>query len=182
MHFLTKRPNPLHFLYLLLGISLATCTRPQQTIESTENTYLRWVGDIEFDAAMDNPDFELCTDDSQIKQYFNDSQGLEYEGEKYTLERTIRDQYDTQKAKKESGWLRIRFVVNCKGKTDRFRVIGADENYEARDFHKSITDQLLNIAKSLDGWLPKTIDGQQIDYYQYLVFKIEDGQLTEILP
>ncbi len=73
-------------------------------------------------------------------------------------------------------------MVNCQGETDRFRLISADENYNEKTFAKSITDQLLDIAKSLNGWKVKKMKEKDIDYYQYLIFKIENGQLKEILP
>ena len=57
-----------------------------------------------------------------------------------------------------------------------------NENYEEKVFDKSITDKLLSIAKNLKGWKGKRIREKEIDYYQYLIFKIENGQLKEILP
>jgi hypothetical protein len=110
------------------------------------------------------------------------SDGLQYEGEKYAIEQAFRQNYKPALAKKESGMLRIRFIVNCKGKTDRFRMMGADENYQAKIFDPSIADQLLQITKKLDKWQPKKLEEQPVDYYQYLIFKIENGVLIEILP
>ena len=48
--------------------------------------------------------------------------------------------------------------------------------------NKDISEQLLNITKSLDGWVIGKHEGKAYDYYQYLTFKIEDGELIEILP
>ncbi|HKK38289.1 MAG TPA: hypothetical protein VJ949_02605, partial [Cryomorphaceae bacterium] len=82
----------------------------------------------------------------------------------------------------ESGWVRIRFVVNCRGESGRFRMICSDEHYESREFDARITDQLMAITKSLDGWKPLPDSENPDEYYQYLVFKIENGDLIEILP
>jgi hypothetical protein len=57
-----------------------------------------------------------------------------------------------------------------------------NENYEEKVFDKSITEQLMSISKYLKGWKGKKYREKEIDYYQYLIFKIENGQLKEILP
>ncbi|MEF9480397.1 hypothetical protein OWR28_24350 [Chryseobacterium sp. 1B4] len=41
---------------------------------------------------------------------------------------------------------------------------------------------MLQFTKSLDGWMPKEIQGLKVDYYQYLTYKIENGKVSEVLP
>ena len=77
-------------------------------------------------------------------------------------------------ASKQSGLLRIRFVVNCKGETDRFRLMGMDENFQPMDFETEISHQILDLTKKMEGWLPiemEEMDNMTLDYYQYLIFK-----------
>ena len=152
-----------------------------QEKNETKSEYPNYVGDIEFNSEIDNKEFELCNS-KHIFQYFNNSGGLEYEGEKLAIEKEFSEKYKSEFIKNETGLIRINFVVNCKGKTDRFRLISMNENYEEKVFNKSITDKLLSIAKNLKGWKGKRIREKEIDYYQYLIFKIENGQLKEILP
>ena len=152
-----------------------------QEKSETKSLYPNYVGDIEFNSETDKKDFELCNS-KHIFQYFNNSGGLEYEGEKLAIEKEFTEKYKSEIIKNETGLIRINFVVNCKGKTDRFRLISMNENYEEKVFDKSITDKLLSIAKNLKGWKGKRIREKEIDYYQYLIFKIENGQLKEILP
>lgn len=147
----------------------------------TNSMYPNYVGDIEFNKEFDNENFELCFD-KHIYQYFNDSIGFAYEGEKLAIENEFSKEYKSKYITNETGLIRINFVVNCKGQTDRFRLIGMDENYNEKEFDKSITAQLLKITKSLKGWKGKQLKERKIDYYQYLIFKIEHGQLKEILP
>jgi hypothetical protein len=142
--------------------------------------YSKSVGDIDFDPRLDNPEFKICN--SYVYQYFNLGYGVEYEGEKLAIEKVFQEKYQPGKAKKQSGTIRIRFLVNCKGEMDRFRAIGMDENWNEKTFHPSITDQLIAIAKSLKGWKPKVDQGNRIDFYQYLIFTIEKGEIIEILP
>lgn len=152
-----------------------------QNTSITKSEYPNNVGDIEFNPTTDKQDFELCNE-NHIYQYFNNSEGLEYEGEKLEIEKVFKEKYKSEKINNETGLIRINFIVNCKGKTDRFRLISMDEKYTEKVFLKSITDQLLNITKTLNGWKSKKIREKEIDYYQYLIFKIENGQLKEIVP
>jgi hypothetical protein len=168
---------PGYFFLLCIAFQLNSCSSET----SPPPKYLRWVGDISFDPKTDREDFHLCTPDD-IKQYHNFSFGFLYKGEKIALENEIRSQYDEQIAASQSGWLRIRFIVNCKAETDRFRIIGMDENRKPQTFDKSITDQLLKITKSLKGWLILPDDKTASDYYIYLIFKLDNGKIKEILP
>lgn len=169
--------KPTHLFFLLLCV--ISCA---QESASFQNEYpQRYIGDIEFDPKLDNPAFHLCKPD-YVYQYFNNSGGIEYGGEKIAIDKIFEKNYNSKIAKKESGLIRIRFIVNCEGKTDRFRVLGADENYQEKEFDKSITDQLLTITKSLDGWKVKYYNDSIMDYYQYLIFKMKDGKILKILP
>lgn len=152
-----------------------------QEKSETKSLYPNYVGDIEFNSETDKKDFELCNS-KHIYQYFNFSDGLVYEGEKMAIEKEFAEKYKSEIIKNETGLIRINFVVNCKGKTDRFRLLSMGENYEEKVFVKSITEQFMSITKNLKGWTGKKYKEREIDYYQYLIFKIENGQLKEILP
>jgi hypothetical protein len=150
--------------------------------ERSENSaYLRWVGDIEQDSQLDDPDFKVCSEKNAM-QYFNFSEGLPYVGEKYAIEKEFEEQYDSSVAAMESGLVRIRFMVNCEGKSGRFRILGMNFNYEEKQFDDSIMQQLITITRSLGGWKVMPNEKYPKDYYQYLIFKIQDGQIIEILP
>lgn len=171
------------FCQLFLFLSILSCAQEKK---SFKNEYPpRHIGDIAFDPKLDNPDFHLCIPD-YIAQYMSSGlsgeSAIDYKGEKMAIEKVFNEKYKPEFTKKESGYIRIRFVVNCQGKTDRFRIIASDENYKEKTFDKNITDQLLDITKSLDGWNVKTYENQAFDYYQYLIFKIKDGQIEKILP
>lgn len=149
--------------------------------DKKSSKYLRHIGDIEYDGTMDKPDFFLCNE-KDIIQYHNNSNGLEYKDEKQALQQEIFSNYTSVPDSSQNGLIRIRFVVNYRGETDRFRVIAMDEDYQEKQFREEVTEQLLLICKDLKGWLPKTMDGNDVDYYQYLIFKIYHGNLIEIMP
>lgn len=142
------------------------------------------VGDIPFDQEIDDKNFKICNE-LNIKQYYvRSSSDLPptYKEEKRGLEKAIFSKYKFPQSEKENGYLTIRFIINCKGKTGRFRIEEMDFGYKPHKFDKKITDQLLEIVKNLKDWIPRKSNGENLDFYQYLTFKIKNGQIVKILP
>ena len=133
----------------------------------SQNSKWDYVGNIAFDEKSDRKDFILCNE-NRVFQYFNDSKGFQYRGEKIAIEEEFQKKYNSENVKKENAWVRIRFVVNCDEESDRFRILTANYDYEPIEFNKNITSQLLEINRSLNVWIPKVIIGKKIDYYQSL--------------
>lgn len=170
-------PNQYLFLAFLLPLGISCQDMPRSS------KYLKSVGDIAYDSTVDKPDFHLCNEQN-IMQYHNNYKGLEYEGEKIAIVEAFSKKFIPVPNNKESGLVRIRFVVNCKGDSDRFRATAMDENYQEKTFDDAIIQQLLTITKELNAWIPKKDKDQskEMDYYQYLIFKIEQGKIVEIMP
>jgi hypothetical protein len=155
------------------------------TTKNVSKEYPRMIGDIAFDEKIDSTEFKLCNNDSLVVQYYAFTKivgGKTYLDEKYEVEKIFEKNYNHKIVKKESGNIRIRFLVNCKGVSGRYRIIGMDKNYKEKHFDTSITNQLLSITQRLVKWKPFIKNNIQRDYYQYLIFKIEKGELIEILP
>jgi len=155
---------------------LSTC----QTTEKKD--YLRWVGDIEQNNEIDNPNFKVCKGDESILQYFNTGEGPKYPGEKSRILNTFKAKYKPVADHTQNGYIRIRFVVNCEGNAGRFRILQSDYDYKEIQFDKNIVGQLLEITKEIENWEILYYNEIPVDYYLYLIFKINDGQLTEIVP
>lgn len=175
-----------HYVPLIFLLSIYGCQSNRQSEivnnlpDNESPNYLRHVGDIAFDKNIDDPDFILC-DENKIAQYFNYSDGFQYDGEKIALINTFKNNYEEVETE-ETGMIRIRFVVNCDGQSDRFRLISMSSDYQSMVFDERITAQLMSISKSLTGWKKVFDSTSPIDYYQYLIFKINNGQIIEILP
>lgn len=164
----------------LVLIALNSCQSEKKTIEKVD--YLRWVGDIEQNDHIDEIGFETCNGDSEILQYFNLGEGPVYSGEKSNILHTFNSSYQPVSNKDQSGLIRIRFIVNCEGKAGRFRVLQSDFDYQEKEFDGEIVTQLLSITKGLKNWKVLVRNGVPVDYYMYLIFKIKEGQLIDILP
>lgn len=142
--------------------------------------YLDHVGDLTHDPELDSKDFHSCHEDL-VNQYYAFGQNIQYKGEKRALMNSVYSQYNG-KAFNDTGYITIRFIVNCEGQSGRFRVKTLDNAYNPVELNTEMTAQLLSIVKGLDGWIPGMYEGKGYDYYQYLTFKIESGEITSILP
>ncbi|MEM9548594.1 MAG: hypothetical protein AAGA77_21590 [Bacteroidota bacterium] len=168
------------FFILFIISFFIGCKSDQKT--STEKGYLRWVGDINFDSSLDDTEFTICNSQDSIIQYFSTRKGAQYVGEKSSVIQHFKTNYEPIKGKNQNGLIRIRFIVNCEGRAGRFRVLQADANFKETKFDDKITTQLLDLTKAIEEWVVLHHDDKVFDYYYYLIFKIVDGQITEILP
>lgn len=147
---------------------------------NSQQTYLDQVGDIKFDEKIDDPQFKTCN--KFIFQYYNFGKGLQYQGEKVKIIESFKGFKETNSTE-DSGYVTIRFIVNCEGKTGMFRIQEMNDNYEPKKFSENLKTQLLKITQSLNGWIiPMDESGSKLDYYQYLTFKLESGRIIEIMP
>lgn len=169
------------YLAIILLISILYSCQTDKKVIGKQN-YLRWVGDIEQDDQIDDLSFKVCNGDDKILQYFNLGEGPVYNGEKSKVLNTFKSNYKPISDKKENGLIRIRFIVNCEGKAGRFRILQSGYDYQEKEFNQEIVSQLLNITKGIENWEVFYRNEVSVDYYMYLIFKIKDGQLKEILP
>lgn len=162
---------------LVLALLVSSCRSGQKFSSDDDPLH---IGDIAPDPALDDSTFTVCRE-SYIPQYYSIKSG--FEGEKTKLEAELRKRFSKNKKNgNENGFVTIRFVVNCQGKTGRFRVQEMGQDLRPKQFPKDITGQLLEAVKTLKGWQPGQYDDSVLDYYQYLTFKIAGGDIAEILP
>lgn len=139
------------------------------------------VGHISFDPDIDDSDYKICYPD--YVWIYSPFDGVGFEGEKPALVEVFKDQFIPRKDVESSGYITIRFIVNCEGKAGRFRLIQLNEEYEiSTNIDKEVVDQIYRITKSLTGWSRHYYEGNYYDYHQYLTFKIKNGDIIEYLP
>ncbi|CAA7385897.1 hypothetical protein [Chryseobacterium fistulae] len=165
--------------YIIYFFILFPCLICCQTFEKVAK-YNQYVGDIKFDENLDDPYFKICNPEDTY-QYFNGLKGFEYQGEKSAIEERLRE-LNIRGSKNTNGYIIIRFLINCEGKPGLFRMMQMNLDYKEKEIDSLLGIQLLKFTKLLDGWSVKRINNREIDYYQYLTYKIKDGQIIEILP
>ncbi|KFF20483.1 hypothetical protein IW22_12625 [Chryseobacterium sp. JM1] len=163
--------------FALFSFVLMSC----QT-EKSMSKYPLTVGDIEFDEKLDDPAFKRCATEKLVNlQYYQGSKEFDYKGEKIAITEKLEKEKISSETK-TNGYITVRFLVNCEGKTGLFRVQQMNAELKETVLDKELGDRLLRFTKSLDGWIPKEIKGFKVGYYQYLTYKIENGKVSEVLP
>lgn len=127
-------------------------------------------------------DFLLCGEEVQIADYYNATPDGRYIQGKRAMLDTIYSNLDPSQIGEESGMLTFRFVVNCQGQAGRFVVEGYDMAYQRQEFDQRTVLHLYSILLRLKKWQPVKLDSGLSDAYFYITFKIENGEITEILP
>lgn len=127
------------FLISILFSPLVACSqKTSDKIDYPEN-----VGDIAFDKNLDDSAFKIC-DESHLFQYYNFGKGLQFSGEKTKINEHFKS-FENKSLIGVSGYITIRFIVNCEGNTGRFRMAEMDNDYKQKIFPKEITNQILSL-------------------------------------
>jgi hypothetical protein len=138
------------------------------------------VGDIEFNEHIDDQDFKVC-DEEHVPQYYSfENSGVK--NHKQDLIEFFKSGYINHNYEAESGYITIRFIVNCEGKAGRVRIQEMDMDYKPKVFTTALSKQLLLLTKSYDKWEIAENQKKKFDYYYYLTFKVVQGNIILIKP
>jgi hypothetical protein len=133
--------------------------------------------------AQTDSSFSLCGTGRKNPYYYPQ---LRYRGEFRELKAYFYQYFAEENFKNlsnNSGIVRIQFQVNCNGTSGNFSIKNCDFKYKVCEINESISSKLLNLTKSLNGWIPaKDEKGNYINSHKFFAFKIKDGQLIDILP
>jgi hypothetical protein len=140
----------------------------------------RMVFHIPFDPKLDDPAFSICEVEALHPYYSTNAKNRKDKRELVSYFST--NVKIVKNAESESGFVVIRFIINCQGQTGRFRMESFDKNYQPLTFNKGITDQLLMSTKNLKDWIPGQFENRMFDSYFYFCFKIKNGKLIDVLP
>jgi hypothetical protein len=137
------------------------------------------VGDIPFDPTLDDSAFHLC-DSLHVFQYYNTT--AYFLINKDSLRRYFLSGFKPGNARGVSGYITVKFIINCSGMTGRFRLLEMDSTYRLAHFSDDITGQLLSLVKGWNNWKPSHYKGKFYDCYQYVTFRIRNGKIISISP
>ncbi|MEI9918761.1 MAG: hypothetical protein WDO14_08155 [Bacteroidota bacterium] len=144
----------------------------------TYATKAQAVGEIPFDPKRDDPKFQMCNPNwvwqgYQLKTKMDETPLL--------VAREFKSQFRTKDEwKNESGIIRVRFLVNCNGQSDRFRLLGLDFDLNEKKFSETLSAHVLSIAKNIQ-WPSRRVQQQTVDYYHHFSIRIVNGQLVDII-
>lgn len=124
--------------------------------------------------------FSLCNPSLKPYGYYHSAREA-YSGGKYQFTKTIFEKYINQEYT-DSGFLNLRFYINCNGNVGNVEINELNTDYEKTDLNNDLVNQLVKLSIASDNWAVKENDGKKYDSYMYLIFKIKDGEILEILP
>jgi hypothetical protein len=83
---------------------------------------------------------------------------------------------------KQSGFLTIKFIVNCHKELCCFHVFEMGETYQPIEFDAGVKAQLITFIKNLNGWKSAEYEGKATNYRYYLNFVIKNGEFKKVSP
>jgi hypothetical protein len=167
--------NPMYRLSIfLMALGACSASKPTTVTEKAPFVY-----HIQPESAIDDPSFQLCNASSAYPYYGTETSSVL---DKRILLEHFLSLNNQWKPHRESGYIVIRFMVNCHGQPGRYRVLSFDMNYQPKDFPRKMIDMLMDKTKELKSWNVISHEGRQYDSYCYFTFKIENGLLTDVTP
>ena len=168
--------------FFLFGILLfASCKnvgdkkpKPLEFPEYTHN-----VEYIDSTKARLSKGFKVCNENF-IAQYYNPEKAT-YSKTKKGLRDFILSNYENR-GYTDSGYMNIRFVINCEGSAGRYVIHENNLDLEPTPLNPDMVEQIFELTAQLKQWNPNVIRGNIWDSYMYLSYRIENGEITEILP
>ncbi len=132
----------------------------------------------------DNKDFsenfERCSEKKPIGFFDSATRYGVYKGGKRTFQKFILNNFKNEDYS-DTGFLNLRFIINCKGEIGDMEINELDTNLERATLDKNLVDHIIDISVQKKHWHIMDLDEPR-DTYMYLIYKIENGAITEILP
>jgi len=82
-----------------------------------------------------------------------------------------------------SGYITLRFIVDCEGKIYKVKVLQVDENYKTCRFDKQFVSDLNDYIHTLDRWEKNlsVYDLKNVNYIAYISFRIKNGEVVNVV-
>ena len=166
------------YSYLILTIFiLFRCNNSQKPKEK----YKQDIGYINPQTSRYAENFKLCSDGRFFGGYYSSHAPKVYKNNKISFRKHIQNNYKN-KNYNDNGFLNLRFHINCEGNVGNVEVNELDENLKLSNLNKELVQQLIDLSIDKNNWNAFEYKGEKFDTYMYLIFKIEHGNITEILP
>ena len=176
----------LGFAIIMFGLYGYAYYKMNSSYMPSENQFTKRVAYIDLKTALLSDGFEIC-DSTYIVDYYNYAQGdrvhrvTSYIHGKNGLRKAVLSQYQNRNYS-DSGYLNFRFIVNCKGEAGAYVIHENDLDLMPKSFDPDLVQQLFEITTSFKQWHPNHLRGADRDSYMYISYRIEHGEITEILP
>ena len=164
----------LPILYILLSLFSLGCLKESTVQLPSMDHDLSY---IPYDAKFDNPNYIIC-DSTKI---YSGRNGLQYIGGPKKLREDITSKYlSNQVYDTFSGYIVIRFLVNCEGKSGRYRAQSLNLDFSPLRAPSDLLNNSIELFKSLDYWTKPYINDSR-EYSKFINLKISNGKIQHVL-
>lgn len=163
--------------YILLICFLFNCKSAEEDTARIKS-YSDNVGDIPFDSNTDNRSFMFCDSTKVI----SGRSTLTFSDNGNTVAEVCLKNFKFRSTYEPfSGYVIVRFIVNCKKETGRFRIQTLDKNFSLKECPIGLQNHLMSIVKELKSWENSGSRGKGFDRSKFVNFKITDGKIEKVL-
>ncbi|MFD2551717.1 hypothetical protein ACFSQP_07810 [Bizionia sediminis] len=173
------------FLYVVLGVTAILFALYGYTYYlftyayTPEKPVTAVAGYIQPETAIRHTTFTACNWKAISSYYSNEAS--KYKQDKNHFKMFVKQHYNNNNYT-DSGYVTFRFIINCKGLAGAYQVYKNSLNLRPQPFNEAIVNQLLQITSSYNKWRPSYKNQTAHDAYTHLTYKIENGQITNIMP
>lgn len=130
-----------------------------------------------------NPDisegFKRCSDKLPAGFYHSSAPYI-FKGGKPSFRKYVQTNF-SKNSFTDNGYLNFRFLINCNGEIGDVETNQLNTNLELTELDADLVDELSKLTLREDNW--NSLETREVrDLYMYIIYKIENGQIVEILP
>ena len=160
-----------------LAESFLTIAYSQQNFNDLE--YKDQVGYLSPENKDWSPNFKRCSNKLPIGTYSSTAPYI-FRENKGKFRKFIVENFNGNRFT-DTGLLNLRFIINCKGDIGDIEVNQLNFDFEPIHLNNDLIDRLKRLSFRKENWKFDLTD-KPFDYYMYLIFRIENGKVVEILP
>ena len=138
------------------------------------------IGYINMEKALLNDVYELCGNGNIYKTHHGAPDDA-FEVSKKRFRETILSEYKNENYA-DSGYLNFRFLVNCEGNAGWFEIVEMNLDLVETDLNDQMVNQLFKLTSNTKHWKILMLKEVPRNYYMYISYRIENGEIIEILP
>lgn len=145
------------------------------------NPHNNHVGVITKKGKYDTSEFKPCIEEKIFPYYYGRSPS-EYTKGKNQLRKHILENHDNHGYIDISGYITVRFIINCEGQIGYFKVEQVTTDFKEVNFPNVFVDNIVELIKLTDSWKPLEFNDLPYDSFFHITLKIGNGDVLEVLP
>ncbi|TVZ56693.1 hypothetical protein OD91_1989 [Lutibacter sp. Hel_I_33_5] len=166
-------------LLIFLALSIIYYTKVGKYSEDLKK-YPKYIGFIDEKTSLLN-DMKLCGEKKILGKHHGLPKYAFYKNKGY-FRKNILSKYNSKKFS-DSGYLNFRFLINCEGKAGWFKITKMNLDLEETNLNDEMVNELLELTSNSENWNELSFENEKkYNYHMYILYRIENGKIVEILP